>query len=69
MGNIVGGSNISINLVELQGIPGVLRRDIIQLSCGLESGGFINYVKDRAFVNIYNVNKDRIVKVGVLVFL
>ena len=50
MGNIVRGSNIGINLIELQGVPGMFYRDIAQPSYGLKSGGFINYIEDRASV-------------------
>ena len=69
MGNIVGGSNIGINLAELQNILGILYRDIIQPFYGLESSGFINYIQDRASINIYNINKYRVVKIRILVFL
>ena len=47
----------------------MLYRDIAQLSCGLESGSFIDYMEDRASVDVYNVDKYRVVKVGILVFL
>ena len=43
--------------------------DIIQLSCGLKSSSFINYVENRTPINIYNIYKNRIVKIGILVFL
>ena len=69
MGNIVRGSNIGIDLVELQDILGIFYGDIMQLSCGLESGSFINYIEDRVSINIYNVNKNKIVKIRILVFL
>ena len=69
MGNIVWGSNIGINLAESQDILGILYKDIIQLSYGLESSGFINYIEDRASVNIHNINVNKIVKIGILVFL
>ena len=35
----------------------------------MEFNSFINYIKDRASFNIHNINKYRIVKVGILVFL
>ena len=69
MGNIVRGSNIGINLIELQGVPGMFYRDIAQPSYGLKSGGFINYIEDRASVNIYNINKYKVVKIRILIFL
>ena len=69
MGDVVRGSNIAINLVELQGVLGMFCRDIVQLSCGLESGGFINYIKDKASINIYNINKYGVVEIKILVFL
>ena len=43
--------------------------DVAQLSCSLESSGFINYMEDKASINIHNIDKYRVVKVGVLVFL
>ena len=43
--------------------------DIIQLSYSLKSGSFINYVENRTPVNIYNINKNGMVKIGILVFL
>ena len=41
----------------------------MQLSYSLKSSGFINYIKDRASVNIYNINKYKIVKIKNLIFL
>ena len=69
MGDVIRGSNIGINLVKLQGVPGMFYRDIAQPSYGLESSGFIDYIEDRASVNIHNVNKYRVVKIKILVFL
>jgi len=43
--------------------------DIAYLSCGLKSNSFINYIEDKFSINIYNINKNRIVKIGILVFL
>ena len=69
MGDVVRGSNIGINLIKLQGVLDIFYKDIIQLFCGLEFGGFINYIKNRASVNIYNINKYGVVKIKILVFL
>ena len=69
MGDIVRRSNIGINLIKLQGVLGIFYRDIVQLFYGLESGSFIDYIEDRASINIYNVNKYRVVKIKILVFL
>ena len=69
MGNIVKGFNIGINLVKLQDILNIFYKDIIQPFYGLESSGFINYIEDRASINIYNINKNGIIKIGILVFL
>ena len=35
----------------------------------MESGSFINYIEDRASINIYNINKYKVVKIKILVFL
>ena len=35
----------------------------------MKSSSFINYIEDRASINIHNINKNKIVKIGVLVFL
>ena len=47
----------------------MLCKDIIQPSCGLESGNFINYMEDKVSVNIHDVNKNGVVEIGILVFL
>ena len=69
MGNIVRQSNIGINLAQLQDIPYMFYGDVAQLSYGLKSSSFINYVENRTPINIYNINKNRIVEIGILVFL
>ena len=35
----------------------------------MESGSFINYIENRASINIYNINKYKVVKIKILVFL
>ena len=46
----------------------MLHGDILKLSRRLESYSFINYIENGVSINIYNVDEDTIVKVGVLVF-
>ena len=43
--------------------------DIAYPSYSLEFSSFINYIEDKASVNIYNINKYKSVKVEILVFL
>ena len=69
MGNVVGGSNIGIDLAKSQDIPGVFRKDIIQPFYGLKSGSFIDYIEDKASIDVHNINKNGIVEIGILVFL
>ena len=43
-------------------------RDIVWPSYSLKFSSFINYIKDRASINIHNVNKYGVVKVKIFKF-